>query len=683
MERKNSVAYRAWFRRLSPEAQAVWVKSEGLPAAKDGRSSIEKPIPSVGSGYDWRAMARRRGLTEAEVARLDRDKLLIEDLAFSQSFEIYTASRGPVFITSDSLINGFQVLFEDSFRELEIHRAAALRSQLEQALKRARKELDDRRNGFPRADLAAGWRQAQWGIGPALRLLGTPAEIFDADVRDEIERLVELIRRAEGESMPAQLGPPSATLLGIDYRRFKPVGFYAGPEVLQNYFRAVRWLQTIPFRADRDNELTAIGLLGYGAGFLHGDWFRDYSAFPGRPDALSLADATEEFQNFLAAGRNIPDWKTRLASVRRELLRKAPRHPLINDQDRLAPAAGDPLAEIQFRVLASQATPDAVVLDRLAPRGGLPSGLAVAAMLGSEFARAQITSIPPAQLESAVQSAREAGSGARASAAVSSLYENYLDALAALALPPEPEAPAFMRGQPWAAKSCLTIMAGWAQLRHTFTLQAKEDVFYFGLQETQAGFIEPNPEFFHRFGNVCVRAIAELERQDTFVSVSAGQKPRETDEDEVLPSYAISLRRRWEILHDLARRLEAMAHKELRQKTWSDNENGFLRAYGAELAAVMGYFGNSYEKPRDDAPRSTVVASNPARDELLAVAIGRPRILHVLYPWQGGEILCEGSVLPYYEAAQKTRLTDAEWLTRLDAKPAPVFPAWLAPYIAK
>jgi hypothetical protein len=77
----------------------------------------------------------------------------------------------------------------------------------------------------------------------------------------------------------------------------------------------------------------------------------------------------------------------------------------------------------------------------------------------------------------------------------------------------------------------------------------------------------------------------------------------------------------------------------------------------------LNYLGNSWLNPRDDAPRWVEVARNPQRDTALAVATGRPRYLYVLNPWNDMEILCQGSVMQYYEYdAKNTPLTDTEWL---------------------
>jgi len=140
-------------------------------------------------------------------------------------------------------------------------------------------------------------------------------------------------------------------------------------------------------------------------------------------------------------------------------------------------------------------------------------------------------------------------------------------------------------------------------------------------------------------------------------------------------------RARWDSLWTITRALEAMAHKQLRQQPWTKDEAEFLKKYGEKLAKIMGYFGNSYLSPRDDAPRWVEVARDPRRDTALAVAVGRPRYLYVLYPWNGMEILCQGSVMQYYEyEAKPTPLTDDEWLRLLDSPDAPPIPAWLRPF---
>ena len=47
-------------------------------------------------------------------------------------------------------------------------------------------------------------------------------------------------------------------------------------------------------------------------------------------------------------------------------------------------------------------------------------------------------------------------------------------------------------------------MSGWSQIRHTWTLQAKQTVHTIGgaLENLPSGFVEPEPEFFARLGEL-------------------------------------------------------------------------------------------------------------------------------------------------------------------------------------
>jgi hypothetical protein len=56
-------------------------------------------------------------------------------------------------------------------------------------------------------------------------------------------------------------------------------------------------------------------------------------------------------------------------------------------------------------------------------------------------------------------------------------------------------------------------------------------------------------------------------------------------------------------------------------------------------------------------------------------------VLYVLYPLHEKELLCVGSVLPYYEFKHgPERLTDAAWMDRL-GRDTPPPPSWVQPIL--
>lgn len=644
---------RAWEAGLTVEQKAE-IKRRADEKTRRNNEEMERrqrlPIPA--DGYTWQEAAAQRKLDAQTVERLGRDKIAY-GRSVKQSFDPYFS--GPIFITSDSLLNGFHVLFEDTFRDHEVRQIDELRAKLETVFQQARKNLGA--TSVAASDLAPAWRQAQFVLGPALCILGTPADLFDADVREEIQNQVARIRAAQSVELPSWLAPATRKMPALDYRACKPVGFYTQSPVLADYFRAVRWLQLVPFRMDREVELTAMGMLGYGlnqAYQVHAEsYFRAYAAVLGSTNQRALLEAAREFQNFLVAGGN-ETWPEILREKKRWLLRDvAPRDEKTGGL--MLPANADALlSAIEFRVLPAYLLPDTKLFQRLADMNLEPEGLAVAAMLGSGFARDRLTHFTPAQFEAAVTEVRP-GDVERKPLAVPSLYEDYLRVLSALFSAPPADGPAFLRGEAWQAKSCQTALGGWAQMRHTFSLQAHRSETYFGMSIVPPGFVEPNPEFYSRMADLIERTRKLLDDN----------------------------RDRWDELVSVTRKLEALAHKQLRNLPWSPEDVEFLKHYGERMGLIMGYYGNSYEVPNDDAPRWAEVHRNMPADFSLVAAIGRPREIYVLYPWNGMEILCTGSVMPYFEYQSKERLTDTEWKGLLDSSRAPLQPGWLRPFVGK
>lgn len=718
---------------------------------RERRGRLPLPI----DGYDWKTVARERNLPEPEIEQLHRQKLLIGRREFRQSFEVYTHPVVPVFITSDSLLNAFHSLFEDTFRELETRRAPQLRKELERVVEKARQLLAA--PPYSAEELAPGWLHAQRAVGPALVMLGTSVEFFAPSVRGEIEIEVKKIREAKTVDLPAWLSPPTASFLYIDYRRMAPAGFYTENELLGDYYRAVRWLQIVPFRVERDHELTAISLLGYGANgvkSLEDDFFTAYTRFLGMPDLRGITSA-----KMLRPGQPAKtSWRERLISARKWLM-QGERSAVTHDRHLSTRTEAEP-----FRVLSSFPLPDAEMFQRLVDHNEPVSGLHVAAMIGSDSAASLLHPADRKLVSTALESGRaKIGRHQRAADERSPVYHDYLGVLSALFAPPDADAPSFMRSEFWAAKSCQTSLAGWAQMRHTFELQAKLTVSVDMMRTQPPGFIEPNPPFFRRFSEFLINTRSKLDDAGVFTAtptsaavalrlkaaladrlaakLAAGlpaEKISEFEEfrsyvshsdawDQVpddeaahgevrrigmiatednaaqlataLPAFGAFLRKaaddfergvcpppqprkwrslstRWSTLQQTVARLETLLQKQLRRQPWTDEEGGFIKEYGPTMASAMGYFGNYYS-PRDDAPRCVEVVNSPIDDSTLIVGTARPRVFYVLYPWNGTEVLCEGSVVPYREIRSRTKLKNEQWRALLDSPTAPPVPQWL------
>ena len=478
-----------------------------VPAAAQ-RSSQELPDPA--KDYQWREEAGRHGLSPACVELLARQKVLVTGESFKQVFDPYIRGGLPLFITSDSLLNAFHVLYEESVLRLETANAR----RLPLLLRHLWDHLDEAAAEFkePPELMEAAKRRARVIVGTALRLLENEAAEMKPGVAALVAEEVAKVQAAKVTEKPAWLGPPDPGFLALDYSRFRPRGFYTKSEDLERYFRAVAWLQAIPFRVSKDEELLSVLILAF-ANVKKGPhenvadlserlaFFRCFREFVGTGDDWDLLEA----QSFSTTRP--------LADYRKHYVKETPagqEAPQINDLVRFAPTNPAEVAEPNFRILSAYRTPDAVLFHRTTDirtfgfDRTLPSGLDVATALGSSYARSKVTFKDREKLLRTIDEAKVLFKG-------SSLYFGYLDCLAALLDEPEPDAPDFMRAEPWQAKSCQTVLGAWAQLRHTWALQAKQSVTYLCMSILPPGFVEPEPEFFSRMARLAERTSDCLE----------------------------------------------------------------------------------------------------------------------------------------------------------------------------
>lgn len=101
----------------------VWLAATVAPAQE------EKPA-------SWRDIARTCGLSGGEIEHLAGHGAVLGRAEFRQVFQAYGKTKTPVFITTDSLLNGLHMLFEESFARFESAQAIRLRLVLADSRKK-------------------------------------------------------------------------------------------------------------------------------------------------------------------------------------------------------------------------------------------------------------------------------------------------------------------------------------------------------------------------------------------------------------------------------------------------------------------------------------------------------------------------------------------------------------------
>jgi hypothetical protein len=355
--------------------------------------------------------------------------LLITGPYFKQSFDVYTRSPLPPFVTSDSVLDAFNALLAATIRYRDVQQAKALRIALEGTWKAVAASPDASRIALV--------------IGPPLRLLGSPVPLGDPATEVQVADQVARIMAGTGRALPDWL-EPDAQLSAIDYALFKPVGLQAGNPELEAYYRAVRWLQTLPLREDHPTEAHARLT-------LFRAWLGHSNGMGAHDDTMALLGLEPERDGMIAS---------------RYVLLPTYRFPEFDWIQEWAAARPASIAHL---------------------------GLSIGAWLGSPAAGRLLPEGERLQLQPFLEKASHAHSlGA---------VQRYYDALRSLYAPADPAAPEFMRGDLWARKSLQAGLAGWTEIRHAAELAAKRNEVTFGMELRPSGFVEPNPLFFESIAN--------------------------------------------------------------------------------------------------------------------------------------------------------------------------------------
>jgi len=660
---------------------------------------------------DWRAQASARKLTPTQIERLERDGFVVTPQSLPRGFEALKGGQEPAFLSSDIALEAFHALLADSMEALAVTRREPLAAYLGTLWKHTNAVA---------ASLATDpvglrtLRHLRLTLGPALVLLGQPLDGVSAEERAAIDTEVQRIRAGQSAEPPAWLAPASkdpslAAQERIDYAGMSPVGFYTRTPELADLFRATRWLQSVPFRARIDHEAVAAVLL------------RDQTNTAPLPPALTvwfelLAPYRSPAVSDIFAGKDFSntDATDRPAAARTVLEGRAAFE--FDPARRYRTGKNAEPDRLVLHVLPAGLDADQDALNEAVAatqrREVLPTGLILADWLG--FAEAAplahaagwITPKRPWVPEPSALSRDEEFErnfnyemslrgevlNARTVSIAAALHPTPHDHLLALwrslTQPPAPWAPDFMRQSAWHWKSANTALASWALTRRAFALEQPDSITIdFGIDDPPPLIVEPAPEFWSAF-----RTVAEVFEQ-RFQQAGLLRPYSGAELDEACSAWnsgdtsalgRLYLIDRWSALLKVARSTERLC---LRQGAHlpADPEDARLISFlydslfFATTGQGGGFMGASGQIPPDLAPQVVPIWSNPTTRATLHAAVGRPRWMWVLYPWEGRPVLCRSAALTYFEFAEPDghRVTDAEWKARLDSKTPPPPPAWL------
>ena len=652
-------------------------------------------------------------LSPAQRERLERDGVVVSPGVEKEFFTLYEKARYanvPIFVTSDSLLHVYHLLFDKTLRTAEVQYFIPLLRDLNEAMLSA---TDQQYQSLK----DTGWEDA---ARRSVAFVGVASRLLDPDVQvpgyaaDLVEAELALIEAANA-ILPSPIFP--GLEFGEDYTQYIPRGHYTKSDALKAYFKSMMWYGRLGFRLKTYNpevgraETRSALLLVYAlrhaqvegrpAMELWADLYNPTVFFVGRSDDLMVAQYVEVMDAVYGPDVTLSD----LADDGRldafiEMANQLPAPRILGMVIRFT----DDEEEMTkgFRFMGQRFVPDAYIFRQLIWRNvgeatenrrGLPKGLDVPAAMGSERAYQILDDLGDTKLRNyaqQMQKVQEWMSGLSVDEWTETLYNTWLYTFHPLLEVPGEGYPDFTQSVAWQDKQLNTVLGSWAELKHDTILYAKQVYAEMGGGGPSApdpivlrGYVEPVPHFYARLAALTAMTREGLESRGML-----------TERD------MNSLQR----LEELSRSFQTMAEKELRGEPLTEQEYDLIRFYGGELehltmAAADTDTDDPHAQPMmDEEPQVAViadVATDPDPDGngvpnpiVLEVGVGRVNDLYVVVSMtteDGTTYLqvAKGGVFSYYEFPWPAddRLTDEKWHEMLDEENAPPLLDWTASFL--
>jgi hypothetical protein len=440
------------------------------------------------------------------------------------------------------------------------------------------------------------------------------------------------IQQAQGTFNSPVFGKP------FDFTELTPRGYYTASPEMAEYFKAVHYLTTAAAAIDA----TPLNTLPDDVKAKAMQWIAAYSAYI----APSRAPLVWNSGTFVPPAFAL--------------------HPVTSPQ--VFPLSWGFDNEVLLSTVYHSDWPAAEQITGPEGPRGLPSGLDLAAALGSGYARSLLkTSLAEYP---ALGPAIDALEGrAPKSAATTDLYDAWINALA-VQWADDATFPGTSQDALWNTKRIQTGLGSWATLRHATVLvnerstaECGEGGFEAIVLRPPRGYVEPDPKTFEAIASLFDQMEQGVAKSPNFT----GDLPEDNSGGSDKPPQPLQagIIRRLQATASKTRLFESMAEKELQNQPLADSDYDEILHVGAVAEHDFLVY-NSLASA--DLALSTPnpimkIADVAGGGEVpyLEAAVGRPLEWDQVVPYFGRREIVKGSVYSYYEFPSPTPLTDLAW----------------------
>ena len=596
--------------------------------------------------------------------KLGRNGFAIVPARHNQLFQVYESndySNFPNFVTTDLYLQLYHLYFDCLLRDVEQER---LHDVVLQLCERGRQLT----NGTTPEHQ---WLKTYFDVGYAL-IKGEKGAA--GTVADEVEKV--------NSSQPARSEYLGYVDIPFSYQLFRPRGHYTRNDTLKTYFKAMMWLQTVPFGTDKPSQLRAALVLAELTAEdakmrdLYLQLYEPMTWLFGTPDNITIMQVYE-----LMKGRKASELlkrKKAMAQLRGEI------ESLAQRQTRIRPKF-EYSSPYKINLLPQRYMPDGEVLlemvdyDNFPTKRALPKGLDVMASMDVKSAERIL-------LDELHESQKWDGFVAALSKMKERMKEidwqqtvgnRWMDALKTVNDTCKGY-PYFMLTPEWQKKDLNAALASWAELKHDAILYAKQP---FGAEcggggppdPVVTGYVEPNVKFWRKAISLLEATADVLERYHLTTEKAGLATSRLKEEAEFL--LRVSER-------ELAgKRLEEGDYAEL-EHIGATFENISLDLVRDKDMYLMGWddVQGTDRKVALIADVYTANADNNPEKSVMYVGVGMADEIYCVVEVDGYLWLMRGAVLSYRETERPInmlRLTDEEWQKQMETDPEEGRPVWM------
>lgn len=654
--------------------------------------SVSQDLSNISNASDFAFLT---GSTNAK-SLLVKNAFVVKPSYNSEFFPLYESNRysyTPSFITTDSMLHNYHLMFDFLLKQLEEQKLTAELKQLNASML---SESLSQYNSLKGTEWENAAKRNVGFFAVGSRLLDSSINIPSV-VQNEVGQELALIDSHQGITLSPlmNIGSEPNALEGLkeDYSQYIPRGHYDKTDQLKAYFKSMMWYGRLTFRLKNDDEIKSgiLITLALNKDANQTSWNKIYEPinfFVGKSDDITyyqFKDLVQQVYGENTTHQIVSGDKDKFTAFIDATKTLEPPQlnsmPIFNSE--IQP---DREKEIKgFRFMGQRFTIDASIfqrlIDRETPGRMLPKGLDIPAALGSNEALNILTQLGETNYPKYSENMSKMQTylaGLPTENWTQNLYWGWLYQLLPLTNLKSTGYPTFMQNDAWVRKDLNTFLGSWSELKHDTILYAKQVYAELGGggpdKKDDRGYVEPNPFVYARLASLLKMTSEGLD---------------------VRGLLTVSMKDNLSKMEQLAMSLKTISEKELNNQSLTDADYELIRSYGGQLEHFWlevnkddpAFKASSNQRDYLNENPSAIVAdvATDPNGQVLEEGTGKISEIYVVVPIDGKLRIAKGGVYSYYEFTwpMSDRLTDKKWREMLNANPAPKLPTWTNAFVAQ